>query len=163
MITKKKKELMVQELKGKIEKSQGIFLTNIVGLSAENTLKLRKELRSVGASISVCRNTLFARASQGTSVESLMTSLEGAHALAFAQQDSSAVAKILFNFKKDFDFIKFDKAYVDGAVLESKQLQVLATLPSKNELIATLLATMNAPISALARVLHAVAEKKQGE
>lgn len=163
MLTKKEKEILVKNLTKEINESKGIFLTNIVGLDSEETLKMRKQLTEVNASVVVSRNTLIERAAKGTSCESFLKDLKGANALAFSKDDSIAVARILSNFGKLFDFVTLEKGFVDGQVVESNKLKMIAQLPSRNELLGSLLATMMAPVSALARILHSISVQKQGE
>ncbi len=163
MLTKKEKEEVVKNLTKKINESKGIFLTNIVGLDSEETLKMRKQLTEVNASIVVSRNTLIQRAAQGTACESFLKDLQGANALAFSKDDATAVAKILSNFGKIFNFVTLEKGFVEGQIVESSKLQMIAQLPSRNEMLGLLLATMMAPVSALARILHSISVQKQGE
>lgn len=163
MLTKKEKEELVKNLTKEINESKGVFLTNIVGLDSEETLKMRKQLTEVNASVVVSRNTLIERAAKGTSCESFLKDLKGANALAFSKDDSIAVARILSNFGKLFNFVTLEKGFVDGQIVESSKLQMIAQLPSRNELLGSLLATMMAPVSALARILHSISVQKQGE
>ena len=90
-----------------------------------------------------------------------MTGLKGPNAVAFAFEDPAAVAKCLKEAGDDFEAVNLRGGILDGEELTLDQVTQLANLPSRDEMLATLLATFNAPISALARVLNAVKEKKE--
>ena len=162
MLNRAEKAKLVTELRDKINGSSGIFLTNVIGLSSNDGVALRKEVRSAGGSISVTRNTLFRLASEGTPAEEKFKDLKGPHALAFAETDPAAVAKCLKEAGDTFgDLVTLKAGFLNGKLLTNEELVMLANLPSKDQMLATMLATFNAPISALARVLNSIKEKKE--
>ncbi len=161
MLTLKQKEKIITTLKGHIERSQGIFLTNLVGVEANAATQVRKQIRDVQGAIVITRNTLFSRAAQGTACESILSDLKGENAVAFAFEDAAAVAKVLNDAAKEYEPVKFKKGILEGKELSAAELVELANLPSRDEMLATLLATFNAPVSAFVRVMNSIREKKE--
>jgi len=161
MLNRAEKEAIVSGLKVDIEKSQAIFLTNLIGLPSNDAVRLRKAVRDAKGKIAITRNSLLERASKGTSLEGMFQNVKGPHALAFAYEDAAAVAKCIKDASKVFDGIVELKAGVlEGQALSRTDLQLLADLPSRDQMLGTLLATFLAPVSAFARVLHAINEEK---
>jgi large subunit ribosomal protein L10 len=162
MLTKAKKGEILKSLREDIEGARAMFLTNLIGVTSNDSVAIRKNIREAGGKIIVTRNTLFAKAAEGTKAESLFKDLKGPHAVAFAFEDAPAVAKVLKNASKDHEeFITLKAGMLGDEELAPEKVQALADLPSRDEMLGTLLATFNAPISALARVLFAIQEKKE--
>lgn len=160
---KTEKEVAIKKIKANLEKSQAIFLTNVVGIQANESVKVRKGVRDANGYLAVTRNTLFEQAAKGTFAEKLLTNLKGPTAVAFAFKDAPAVAKVIFEANKENEIITVKGGMLDGKLLSAAEVTVLAKLPSRDQMLGTLLATFNAPISAFARVLFAISEKKQQE
>jgi large subunit ribosomal protein L10 len=161
MLTRADKEALVENLKTDINNAKAVFLTNLVGIPSNDSVQIRKEVREANGKVIVTRNTLFRKATEGTAMEALLQNLKGPHALAFAFEDAPAVAKCLKEAGKNFDLIEFKGGFLGKEELSIQQINELADLPSRDEMIGTLLATFNAPISALARVLFAIQEQKE--
>jgi len=162
MMTRAEKDAIVSSIREKIEKSQAVFLTNLVGIPSVDSVRIRKNVREAKGHMVITRNTLFARAAKGTAAEGLLSDLKGSSAVAFAYEDAAAVAKIVNDASGEFENI----VTVKGGVLGSQKLTkaevvALAKLPSRNQMLGTLLATFNAPVSAFARVLFAIQEQKE--
>jgi large subunit ribosomal protein L10 len=161
MLDRAKKAEVINELKSGFESANAVFLTNLIGLTSNDAVELRKNLRDADAKISVTRNSLFEKASVGTVCEQMMKDLKGPHAVAFAKGDVAAVAKALKEAGEKFESIVSLKAGIlKGQALTSDELVQLATLPGKDQMVATLLATFNAPVSAFVRVINAIGESK---
>ncbi|OIQ15406.1 MAG: 50S ribosomal protein L10 [Bacteriovorax sp. MedPE-SWde] len=160
MLTRADKDLLISGLKTDIENANGIFLTNVIGLPSNDSNALRKEVRENEGKLVVARNTLFAKAAEGTAAEELLSGLKGTQTVAFAFGDAPGVAKALKEVSKDFDLVELRGGLLDGKSLSKEEVIAIADLPSRDEMLGTLLATFNAPISALARVLFAVQESK---
>ena len=160
MMNRAEKEALVADLKGDIEKARAVFLTNVIGLTSNDGVAFRKTVRDAQGKIIVTRNTLFRRAAEGTPAESMLSDLKGPHALAFAFEDAAAVAKALKDAGDDHELVDLKGGILNGEELSKEKLVQLANLPSRDQMLATLLATFNAPIGALARVLHAIGEQK---
>ena len=163
MMTRAEKDAVVSSVREKIEKAQGVFLTNLVGIPSVDSVRIRKNVRDAKGHMVITRNTLFARAAQGTYAEGLLKDLKGNTAVAFAYDDAAAVAKIINDAAGEFQGI----VTLNGGMLGTQQLSkaevvALAKLPSRDQMLGTLLATFNAPVSAFARVLYAIQEQKEG-
>jgi len=161
MLQKKDKTVIVDGLKADIDNAKGIFLTNLIGVPSNDAVAIRKNVRDASGKVVVTRNTLIKRASEGTVFEGLCTELKGPHAMVFAFEDAAAVAKCIQNAAKEHEVIEFKGGVLDGRTLSSAELAQLADLPSRDEMLGTLLATFNAPVSALARVLYSIQEQKE--
>ena len=161
MLTRAEKEVIIEGLKKDISEAKGIFLTNVIGVDSNNTTALRKSIREAGGKLIVTRNTLFAKAAQGTDAEGLLSNLKGPQAVAFAFEEAPAVAKCLKNAGKEHEVVDLKGGLLDGKELSVQECIAIADLPSRDEMLGTLLATFNAPISAFARVLNAIGEQKE--
>lgn len=162
MMTRAEKDVVVSEIKANIEKAQAVFLTNLVGIPSVDSVRIRKQVREAKGHMVITRNTLFARAAKGTPAESLLADLKGSTAVAFAFEEAPAVAKIINDAAGEFDGIVTIKGgMLDGKELSTAEVVALAKLPSRDEMLGTLLATFNAPVSAFARVLNAIKEKQE--
>jgi large subunit ribosomal protein L10 len=163
MMTRAEKDAVVSSIKEKIEKSQAVFLTNLVGIPSVDSVRIRKNVRDAKGHMVVTRNTLFARAAKGTFAEGLLQDLKGSSCVAFAYDDAAAVAKVVNDASGEFENIVTIRGGQLGTQKLSKaEVVALAKLPSRNQMLGTLLATFNAPVSAFARVLFAIQEQKQG-
>ncbi len=162
MMTRAEKDAVVSSVREKIEKSQGVFLTNLVGIPSVDSVRIRKNVREVNGHMVVTRNTLFARAAKGTFAESLLSELKGSSCVAFAYDDAAAVAKIVNDASTEFENIVIIRGGMLGTQKLSKaEVVALAKLPTRPQMLGTLLATFNAPVSAFARVLNAIREQKE--
>jgi large subunit ribosomal protein L10 len=160
MLSRAEKEALVSELKEKIEKANALFLTNLVGVGANDSAEIRKNVRDAAGAVVVTKNTLFRLASEGTYAEELLKDLKGTNAIALAFEDAPAVAKAVYDASEDNDVVSLRDGFLRGKTLTADEVIALAKLPSRDEMLATLLATFNAPVSAFARVMHAIMEKK---
>lgn len=162
MMTRAEKDAVVSSIKEKIEKSQAVFLTNLVGIPSVDSVRIRKNVRDAKGHMVVTRNTLFARAAKGTFAEGLLQDLKGTSCVAFAYEDAAAVAKVVNDASGEFENIVTIRGGQLGTQKLSKaEVVALAKLPSRNQMLGTLLATFNAPVSAFARVLFAIQEQKE--
>ncbi len=160
MLTRSKKDELVSGLKGDIDKANAVFLTNLIGIQSNDAVAIRKKIRDVGGKVVVTRNTLFEIAGKDTKCSDLLANLKGPTAVAFAFDDAAAVAKALKESGKSLEEVSLKGGVLGDKVLSVQEVNELADLPSRDEMLGTLLATFMAPVSALARVLHSVGEKK---
>ena len=162
MMTRAEKDAVVSSIREKIEKSQAVFLTNLVGIPSVDSVRIRKNVRDAKGHMVITRNTLFARAAKGTFAEGLLADLKGSSAVAFAYEDAPGVAKVINDASGEFSEIVTIKGGMLGTQKLSKaEVVALAKLPSRDQMLGTLLATFNAPVSAFARVLFAIQEQKE--
>jgi large subunit ribosomal protein L10 len=167
-----KKEEAVKELRDRLAKAQNLFLTDYAGLTVEEITKLRRELRKDGNTYSVVKNTLFRIAAGDEIASKLDAFLAGPTGIVFASgNDPVAPAKAIKQFGDDSKKLSIKAAYIDGQLVDAKQVAVLASLPPKPELIAKLVGTLAGPLrglvtvlsgnqSGLVRVLNQIREQK---
>ena len=161
MLNRSDKEKIINGINGDIQRSKAAFLTNVVGMTSNDAVALRKSVRDSQGRIFVARNTLFQLAGKGTYCEKMLTGLKGNNALVLAFEEAPAVAKAVYEVSKENEVVVLRAGMLGEQELLEKDVVALAKLPSKAEMLGTLLATFNAPISALARVLNAIREKKE--
>jgi large subunit ribosomal protein L10 len=167
-----RKETAVGELSEKLAAAKNLFLTDYAGLTVAEITKLRGELRKDGNTYSVVKNTLF-RIAAGDLATELESFLAGPTGIVFAGADPVAPAKALKTFSDTVKRVAVKAAYIDGLVVDAAQVEKLAKLPPKIELIANLVGTLANPIrglvtvlsgnqSGLVRVLNAIREQRAG-
>ena len=127
MITREKKEQVVSTLKGHFEKADAVFLTNLIGVTSNEAVSIRKKIRDADGAVVVTRNTLFQRASEGTHYHELLTGLKGPHAVAFSFKDAPAVAKALYEAGKDSEVIDLKGGFLGE---DSLTMLILSSLQS---------------------------------
>jgi len=165
-----KKETAVRELRDRLAGSKNLFFTDYKGLTVEEITKLRGELRKDGNTYAVVKNTLF-RIAAGDVANQLEQFLAGPTGVIFAGADPVAPAKALKTFSDSTKKVAVKAAFIDGRVVDAKQVDVLASLPSKQELLAKLVGSLASPMrglvtvlsgnqSGLVRVLNAIREQK---
>lgn len=157
------KEEKVSEIKGKLEKAKSVILTEYQGLTVEEDTQLRKNLRTEGIEYKVYKNTLVTIAAKELGLESLTTYLEGPVSIAFSYEDATAPARILNDFAKDHSKLLLKAGVIEGEFYDKAQIELLASIPSKEVLVAKLLGSIKAPLSNLAYLLSAIKDKKEAE
>ncbi len=157
MLTRQRKAEIVEELRQKLEKARGIYLVDFAGMTVEDSRALRKELRPKGFEYKVAKNTLIRRALQaiGDHAE-LEQHLVGQTGLVLSYTDGVAPARVLRDFIKRIEKPRFKAAVVEGQYFGSEQLDQLAALPSREELIAGILGSLQAPIAGIAGAIAAL-------
>lgn len=156
------KELIVDELKSDLLSSQASFLVVYKGLSVKKMHQLRSNLRAKDGFFKVAKARLMKRAVDGQSgVEGLSEFFKEQIGLVFAKKDVASVAKVLSDFAKENVDLQLVAGYFDSKVLKKEKIIQIASLPSREVLLAHLCATLNAPMSSLARALTMVASKRQ--
>ena len=153
---------IVDEIKGYVSDAKSAVLVDYRGLTVEQDTKLRKQLREAGVVYKVYKNTLRHLAFDGTDFAQLDKDLEGPTAIAFGIEDETAPARIINNFAKEAEALEIKSGVVDGEYYDAAGVKVLATIPSKDELISKLLGSLQSPITNFARVVKQIAEA-QGE
>lgn len=155
-LKKEEKELIVQELRGEFEKSAGIVLTDYQGLNVAKINQFRKELKEKGIKFKVYKNTLIKRASQELSLDYFSKDLSGCTAIAFSLEEPILTVKLLYRFaQENKEFFKLKKALVEGQVFFDEQLDKIANLPPKDELLSQLLGNMKSPITSFVLTIQA--------
>lgn len=155
MLTRAQKEALVQELTEKLQRAQSVVFTDFRGLNVADTNQLRSQLRRAGVEYRVIKNTLVRRAAQAAGIDGVDTLLEGPTALAFGYDDPVTPVRELTRFAKDFSQLQIKGGILEGRLIGQGELQRLADLPSKDELLAKVLGGMKAPLSGLAGAFSA--------
>lgn len=137
--------------------SSGAFIVGVQGLTVAQIQKLRTALRQQGGKLKVAKARLMKRATLDIAgPENLNPSLKGQIGLVFAMKEAPAVAKVLHAFSKENESFKLIGGCIDTMMLDSTSIERVATLPSKEVLLAQLCGTLKAPTTALVSVLNAV-------
>ena len=155
-LTKAKKAENVEKLHAEMEKAGGAVVATFGKLTVAQDFELRKTVRATGAKYRVVKNTLAARAAKGTKLEGALQNLKGVTSIAFTAGDPVALAKALQKYVKDNPEFTVKAGILEGKVLSVKDVQALATLPSREELMSKLLFLMNSPAQRLVTVANAV-------
>lgn len=154
---------VVQEIADLFDGAACAVIVDYRGLTVEQDTVLRKQLREANVSYKVYKNTLIKRAAEGTPFAALAPDLEGPTALAVSKTDATAPARILAKFAKTADKLELKAGIVEGTYYDQKGIQVIATIPSREELLGKLLGSIQSPIANFARVLNQIAESKGAE
>ncbi len=151
-----KKRQFVADLKKRFEKCKVVILTDYKGLNVQAMTELRARLREAEIEYEVIKNTMLRLASEGTDVEVIKDNFKGPSAVALSFEDPVAPAKILTDFAKDHDKLEIKIGVMGGKVLEADGIKALSSLPSREELLATVLSAMNAVPTSLVTALSDV-------
>jgi large subunit ribosomal protein L10 len=143
----------VHEILLELQRSDVYFLVDHRGLSVAEATELRNRLRGVGATLRVVKNTLALRAAAEAGVEGVETLFAGPSAIAFCHADPVGPAKVLQAFIREKKKLAIKGGYLQKRVLGAGQVDTLATLPGREELIAKLVGGIAAPLYGLANVL----------
>ena len=153
------KKAIVADVGAQLAGAQTVVLAEYRGIPVEQLTKLRASARDQGVYLRVLKNTLARRAAQGTQFEPLADSMVGPLIYGISA-DPIASAKVLQNFAKTQDKLVITAGLYNGKLLDVAGVKSLASIPSRDELLSQLLGVMLAPVSAMARVLGAVAAQK---
>ena len=155
-VTRADKVVELEQLEKAFKGSDSAVLVDYKGMNVPQVTELRRQLRTAKAKYKVVKNTIAKRALKGTSFESLEKYFEGTTAVAYTETDPVALAKTLTTFGKTAPTLQIKAAVVQGRAVKPAEVADLAALPSKPELYAKLLGTLNAPMVQLVSVLSAV-------
>ena len=153
------KKAVVSDVTALIANAQTMAVAEYRGVGVAALTTLRKSAREQGVQIRVLKNTLARLAIKGTSFESLSNDLTGP-LLYSISEDAVAAAKVLNDFAKTNDKMVLKAGVYNGALLDQAGIKALASIPSREELLAKLAYVMKAPVSKMARALGAVAAQK---
>src|SRR3984893_6007076 len=152
--SEKQKDL--DNLKAKLAKVSTLILTTFQGITVENDTKLRRAVQAAGGKYQVVKNTLAERAGNGTFAEGVLKNLKGTNSIAYTDTDPVALAKALTKIAKDVPAFQFRSGVVEGRVISIQEIQQLASMPSKEELISKIMFLLNAPAQRIATALNAL-------
>jgi large subunit ribosomal protein L10 len=155
MKTRAQKAAEVSELTEEIGKANNAFLIDFKGITVPQVTELRKQVRETKSGYVVVKNTLALIALKDSPIVAMREQFTGPTAIAFNAADAVALAKALTKFAKDVPAVRFKGAMLNGQVVPTEQIQTIATLPSREELVSKLLFVLQSPIRGLATVLQA--------
>lgn len=158
-LTRTQKENIVESYQEGLAASPNAFLVNFSGVSVPEVTDLRRRIRELGCRYEVVKNRLALRAFEGTAFEGLVEHFEGPTAIAFGGEDPVALAKVLTDFAKEVPAIEFKAGLVDGQAVAGAEVKAIASLPSREDLIAKLLYLLQSPVSRLVRGLGAIPQQ----
>ncbi|WP_078055022.1 50S ribosomal protein L10 [Erysipelothrix larvae] len=158
-ILESKKEL-VSEIRGKVENAASTVVVEYRGLSVQEITNLRNLLRKEDIEFKVYKNSMFQRAVEDTSFDSLKESLTGPNAVAFSN-DAVAPSRVLAQFAKKHKKLVLKAGVVDGKVVNADELKELSTLPNHDGMISMLLGMFQSPIRSFAYAVSQVAQQRE--
>ncbi|MPS28178.1 50S ribosomal protein L10 [Pigmentiphaga sp.] len=157
-LNRQEKTVVVEEISAQVAKAQSIVIAEYRGLDVASVTVLRKQARESGVYLRVLKNTLARRAVAGTPFEGLSSQLAGPLMYAISA-DPVAAAKVLSTFAKSNDKLVLKGGALPNNVMSVDGVKALASLPSRDELLAKLLGTMQAPVAQFVRTLNEVPTK----
>ena len=158
-LNRSEKEAVINDVAGLAAKAQTLVIAEYRGITVADMTKLRVSARSSGVSLSVLKNTLARRAVKGSAFEVVANQMTGPLIYSISE-DAVAAAKVVADFAKTNDKLVIRAGAYGGKAMDVNGVKQLASIPSKEVLLAQLLGLMQSPISRTARVLAALAEKK---
>ena len=153
------KQAIVAEVNEAATNALSAVVSDYRGLTVEQMTAMRAKARASGVYLRVVRNTLAKRAVEGTEYECLTEALVGPTMFAFSQEDPGAAARLLKDYAKEFDALEVKALSIGGQLFGPGDLDRVASLPTRDEAIALLMAVMQAPITKLARTMNEVPGK----
>ena len=157
------KQVIIDEIKAKLENAEAAVVIDYMGITVEEANSMRKQLREADVDYTVYKNTLVKRAIEGTKFEGLAEALAGPSALAISQTDATAPARVLNKVMKEFKKMEFKAGVIEGELFDAEGVKAIAEIPSRDELIAKFMGSIQSPIANFARVINQIAEKNGAE
>ncbi len=154
------KKAIVAQLTERFQNAQAGVLADYRGLTVEQDTALRVKLREAGVEYTVLKNNLTRFAANAAGLNDLDSVLKGPTAIATSTDDVVAPAKILVEFAKTNEALEIKGGFVNGQVISLDEVKTYASIPSKEELIAKMLGSLQAPIGKLARTLQAIVDEE---
>lgn len=153
------KQAVVADLAEKLKNAEAGVLVKYEGITVEDDTKLRAELRKAGVEYTVMKNTMTGRACDIAGFGDMKQYLEGMTAIAISANDPVAPAKIMKEYAEKIDSFEIKAGFIDGGVIDAKKVEELATIPSRETLIARMLGSLTSSLYSFARVLQAKIDK----
>ena len=156
------KQPIVDEISELLNGAATAVVVDYRGLTVAEDTDLRRQLREANVVYKVYKNTMIKRAIEGTEFEGLSVNLEGPTAIAISTEDATAPARAICKFAKEAPKLEVKAGIVEGTAYDAAGIAQIASVPSREELLAKLLGSMKSPISNFARVINQIAEQQQG-
>ena len=155
------KQPIVEAIKEHLDGAKGMVLVDYRGLTVEQDTELRRTLRKENVIYKVYKNTMIKRAVEGTEFEALVVDLEGPTAIAISKEDATAPGRTLAKLAKTMKALELKAGVIEGTYYDAKGMQVVATIPSREELLSKLLGSLQSPMANFARVIDQIAQSKE--
>ena len=156
----KQKQAVIDEIKEKLDRAQSAVVVDYIGISVAQADAMRKKLREANVDYTVYKNTLVNRAIEGTKYEVLKDVLSGPSAFAISYDDAIAPARVLSGIIKDYKKMEFKAGVIEGTFFDADGVKAIASLPSRDELIAKFMGSIQSPLSKAVRTFQAIADAK---
>ncbi len=153
------KEAAVNEVADILQDAKSVFLTNFQGLNVEQMIDFRRKCRKEEVGYRVVKNTLTRLAAKKAGVEEILEHIEGPSAIAYSYNDPSAPARVISEFARVHEKPIIKVTRFEGRFYGPDKVSMIASLPSKNRLLAKLLGTFNAPIQGMVGTLNGLLQK----
>jgi len=150
------KEKEVEKLQSALASLSTVILSTFQGIKVGEDTRLRRAVEAAGGKYEVVKNTLAERAGAGTPAEPLLKGLQGTNSIAYTATDPVALAKVLTKFAKDVPAFQFKAGVVEGRVVSILEIQQLAQMPSKEQLVSKTMFLLNASAQRVASAAAAV-------
>lgn len=154
------KKPIVEEISENLKDAKSAVIVDYRGLTVEQDTQLRKKLREAGVVYKVYKNTMINFAIKDTDFEAIAPLLEGPTAVAISKEDATAPARVLYEFSKGAEALQLKGGIVEGTYYDADGIKVIATIPSREELLSKLLGSIQSPVANFARVIKQIAEKQ---
>ena len=157
------KQAIISEISEKMDKASSVVIIDYIGITVEEANTMRGRLRDAGVDYKIYKNTLVRRAIDGTPHAGLADVLEGPSAFAFGYEDATAPARMLDGVIREFRKMEFKAGIVEGVLYDAAGIKQIATIPSRDVLIARFMGSVQSPLSKLVRTFAAIADEKGGD
>ena len=158
-LTLEQKQQVVAEVSEVAANAYSAVAAEYHGIGVAKLTKLREQAREKGVILKVVKNTLAKRAFEGTKFECMSDSMTGPLLLAFSMEDLGSAARVIFDFSKDHKALEAKLVAVGGEVYGPEELERVSKLPTRDEALSILMATLNAPVTKLVQTMNAVPSK----
>jgi large subunit ribosomal protein L10 len=155
-MSKAEKKSQAEQLRAQLANVSTVILSTFQGITVEDDTKLRRQVEAAGGKYEVVKNSVAERAAEGTPTAPLLKDLKGTNSIAYTKLDPVALAKVLTKVAKDVPAFKFRAGWVEGRVISIDEINKLALLPGKEELISKIMFLLNAPAQRIATAISAL-------
>lgn len=157
---KQAKQVIIDEIKAKLDGAQSAVVIDYMGTTVAQADAMRKKLREANVDYTVYKNTLIKRAIEGTEFASLAEVLDGPSAIAISKEDATAPARVLKEVIDEFKKMEFKAGVVEGNFFDQEGIKEIASIPSRDVLIAKFMGSIQSPVSKFVRTVQAIADEK---
>ena len=157
---KQAKQVIIDEIKAKLDGAQSAVVIDYMGTTVAQADAMRKKLREANVDYTVYKNTLMKRAIEGTEFAPLAEVLDGPSAIAISKDDATAPARVLKEVIDEFKKMEFKAGVVEGTFYDQEGIKEVASIPSRDVLIAKFMGSIQIPVSKFVRTVQAIADDR---